>query len=129
MQLLSSSQRQLASGVVSVLDDDAVFVLELRCAWTGPMVKTLGNFKRIWDNTGPSSSSNVLSTRARARSVWRVSETMDFRGNTALSSVCRHKLGRSRERSKFSMPGMLVIMRSMSSSPSMSLDSTTQLVL
>ena len=67
MQVLSTSQR------VPVFDDVVLVVaesvLELRCAWRGPTVKTWGKRWRMWCNTGASRSSKVLSMMARARSV------------------------------------------------------------
>lgn len=130
MQLLSTSQRlfvlegSIWDIVVLLLVDSNILVF--KCAWSGPMVKTWGNWRRKWDNTGPSKSSKVLSMMARARSDSWVSKTIDFRGICALEVwFSRQELGRSRQRIKLSMPGILVMTRSMSSSPSTSLDSST----
>ena len=80
------------------------------------MVYTLEHRVRIWESIGPSRSLNVLSMKACARGVHRVSVTTTW-SYQSFKSLTQQKLGRSQQRRKLSMPDTIVIKRSMSSFP------------
>ena len=90
------------------------FQFDLSIAWMGPMVLLLGHFARMWESTGPSKSSNMLSISKWARGDCLVLFATSWRSGFA-RLLAWQKLGKSRIQRKVSMLGTLLIRRSMSS--------------